>query len=598
MRIQIARLVKYITVLGLWSIVIAPTSPLRAEPDTNKTKQRLSRQLASLSRAIDEIKWSNVTIYRVQDELKQRLIQPQLAASAKDSLEIESHAPTISMAGDPLTNFYNTVIRVATPTRIRRDPELFRERLADAYGIQKDDLDQQEAEEVLNLASKVLNERANIPKDYFLITTRDRNDPLMIALIGIEELPGGGYSLKGAPQAGSDLYDYLQTLDQGLYGDLREAVAGSSQSLANQMFVLRDLSEITLAPRTQTRATYLDEDRFGYVLLSVSQGRPLRAADSNRIINANLMEDPTLPAQQAAAPNMVEYPYEITVGTDVLASFRAYRVTNDTLPVPEPEWGVELLNNFDEINYPSIWGGRLTLNAILENIKIGAVLPQLRFGGNTIDSSGFGTSRQKIIGGYGIAVSGDFAAPVLDNSGLFNFYGSYTFSESNTDKIRLFDSTSQFNELGYLIRYALQAYYSFGFYADAAAKHLFRLKIGGTVYGVDYFSRREDPDAVVTGEEPRPTSLFKDDSKSFGGVSGKIEYMKGGQAIPWGASVQYLDNSLLADAWIQFAITPRFDLKFEGKYFTPLDDKDERLLSHPWENPYLIVPAVSVKYHF
>lgn len=598
MRIQIARLVKYITVLGLWSVVIAPTSPLRAEPDTNKTKQRLSRQLASLSRAIDEIKWSNVTIYRVQDELKQRLIQPQLAASAKDSMEIEAHAPTISLAGDPLTNFYNTVIRVATPTRIRRDPELFRERLADAYGVQKDDLDQQEAEEVLNLASKVLNERANIPKDYFLVTTRDRNDPLMIALIGIEELPGGGYSLKGAPQAGSDLYDYLQNLDQTLYADLREAVAGSSQSLANQMFVLRDLSEITLAPRTQTRATYLDEQRFGYVLLSVSQGRPLRAQDSNRIFNANLLEDPTLPAQQAAAPNMVEYPYEITVGTDVIASFRAFRVTNDTLPVPEPVWGVELLNNFDEINYPSIWGGRLTLNAILENIKIGAVLPQIRFGGNTIDSSGFGTSRQKIIGGYGIAVSGDFAAPVIDNSGLFNFYGSYTFSESNTDKIRLFDSTSQFNEVGYLIRYALQAYYSFGFYADAAAKHLFRLKIGGTVYGVDYFTRKVDPDAIQSEDQEPVTSLFKDNSKSFGGVSGKVEYMKGGQVIPWGASVQYVDNSILADAWIQFAITPRFDLKFEGKYFTPLENADERLLSHPWENPNLIVPAVSVKYHF
>src|SRR5690348_10897424 len=76
MRTQIARLVKCMMILGLWSIIIAYTSPLRAQTDTNKTKQRLSRSLANLSRAIDEIKWANVTIYRVQDELKQRLIQP------------------------------------------------------------------------------------------------------------------------------------------------------------------------------------------------------------------------------------------------------------------------------------------------------------------------------------------------------------------------------------------------------------------------------------------------------------------------------------------------------------------------------------------
>ena len=384
--------------------------------------------------------------------------------------------------------------------------------------------------------------------------------------------------------------------DSGLYTDLRSAVAEGSESLTNQMFVLRDLSEISLAPPTRAQATYISEDRFPYVLTSISEGRPLRQQDSARLFNANLFTDPTVPGF-SAAPGTVEYPYEISVGTDVIASFMAYRMTNDTLPVPEPEWGVELRNNFDEINYPSIWGGRLTLNAILENIRLGAVLPQIRFGGNTVDSSGIGSRQQKIIGGYGLALSGDFAAPLLNNSGLFDFYGSYTFSEANTEGIRLFEGTGA-PELGYLIRYAFQAYYSFGFFADADAKHLFRLKFGGTVYGVEAFSREVDPEFVPGQEdEEAPTTLVKQWNRSRGGVSGRIEYMKGGQMVPWGAGVQYFDQSILANVWLQFAINNRLDLKLEGKYFTSFDG-DDRLITHPWENPNIIVPSLSVKYHF
>jgi len=600
MRIHIARLVKSMMILGLWSIIIAYTSPLRAEPDTNKTKQRISRSLASLSRAIDEIKWSDVTIYRIQDELKQRLIQPQRAASAKDSIEIESHAIPIDLAGEGLVNpsFYNTVMRIVGRARTA---DKFRELLAEQYSRSVDDIEPQESDQVYNLAQKIVAAQRNIPKDYFLVTSRDQTSPLLIALVGIEDLPGGGFSLKGNPQAGLDLYDYLKPLDATLYDDLRSAAEAKDPSLSNQMFALRDLSEITIAPHTISRATYLNEDKFEHVILSISEGRPLRSQDSERITNSNLTTDPTLPKETSALPSSVEYPYEAAVGTDILASFIAYKKTSDTLPIPTADWGVELRNNFDEINYPSIWGGRLTLNAILENIKIGAVLPEFRFGDSTIGTSGFGSNQQKIIGGYGIAVSGDFAAPVLENSGLFNFYGSYSFGEANTDKIRLSDqstfTTLQFAEHGYLIRYAVQGYYSFGFYVDAAARNLFRLKIGGTAYGVDDFIRAEDTTVQVTGEDTRPTKLYKVNSFSQGSISGKVEYMRVGQTIPWGASLQYLDQSILADIWIQFAITPRLDLKFDGKYFTPLD-KERRPITHPWENPNLIVPAVTLKYHF
>ncbi|MBS1911453.1 MAG: hypothetical protein JST22_05670 [Bacteroidetes bacterium] len=600
MRIQIARLVKSVTFLCLWGIVLAPTLPLRAEPDTVKTKQRLSRSLANLARQIDEIKWTNVTIYRLQDEFKQRLIVPQMQMASKDSVEIEKHRVDILTDGTDAENLYQNVMRIAS-TAAGKDVQKFIEKLADNFSKQVDDVDPQVADQVLNLAKKIINDRKNIPKDYFLITSRDRSQPLLMALVGIEDAPGGGFNLKGATWGGIDLYDNVKKLDPTLYDEMREAVfTGNSPFLANQMFTLRDLAEIQIVPRSVGNTRYLDEDKYPYVLLSVSNGRPLRAQDSTRMIASNLNIDPTLPGKDGAAamPNAYEYPYEISVGSDVLASFMAYKTTSDTLPFPDPDWGVELKTGFDEINIPSVWGGRMTLNAILENIKIGAVLPVFRFGDSTIETSGIGSNRQRLLGGYGLAVSGDFSAPLLANSGLFNFYLSYTFSESNAKSIMLSgETTDPIAERGYIIRYATQLYYSFGFYADPGAKNLFRLKVGGTAYGVDTYTRRYDPQDTNPAPDQRATILQKEKSETFGGISGKIEFMRTGQRTPWGIGLQYLDQSILGNVWIQFAVTPRLDLKIEGKYFTPLNPK-ERPETHPWENPSLMVPSASVKYHF
>ncbi|MEO5931797.1 MAG: hypothetical protein ABIR47_17825 [Candidatus Kapaibacterium sp.] len=601
MRIPIARQVTYAAFVALAGVAFMVTTPLRAqERDTVQKKLRLSRSLAALSRSLDDIKWSSVGIYRVEEDLGKRLLEPLKRGSAKDSAELGAALASITpdgWSGDA----YNGVLRIARSPRPARDLAKFKEALASLFGIAADDMEDQEIEPVQQIAVRIVNQLNSNPKVYYLVATRDKANPGLIALLGGDE-KDGDFILKGQPLAGIDVYNYLQTADSTLYGDLKTAVADRSTSLNNRMNDLRNLADIVIVPTSRVRATYLDEERFPHVLLSISNGRPLRSQDSARLEAANILTgDPTLPQLGSATPASVEYPYEVTVGTDILASFMAYKVTSDTLPVPEADWGVELRNNFDEINYPSIWGGRLTLNAILENIKVGAVLPQIRFGGNTLDSSGIGSNRQKVIGGYGIALSGDFAAPILNNSGLFNFYGSYTFSEANTDKIKLYTPPADvnLNEQGYLIRYAFQGYYSFGFYADADAKHLFRLKIGGTVYGVDAFTRQIDTSATIdtSSGSSAPTHLVKGENFNHGGVSGKIEYMKTGSTIPWGLGVQYFDQSILSNVWIQFAINRRLDLKIEGKYFAPLSPSD-RLLTHPWENPNLIVPSVSVKYHF
>jgi hypothetical protein len=282
------------------------------------------------------------------------------------------------------------------------------------------------------------------------------------------------------------------------------------------------------------------------------------------------------------------------IGTDVIAGFYSYEM-NDEKRVEETNWGLELVNGFDELNYPSIWGGRMTLNAILENIKIGAVLPVLRFGDSTIATSGIGSRPQKIIGGYGINFEGDFTAPLIQNSGLFNFHGSYTFSEVAPEQMTpfFFRPAATIGEDAWLVRYDFQAYYSFGFHADPARHHLFRLKLGGTVYGVEGYRREEDTLLAVSETEEPEFTMTKFVTENNGGVSAALEYMRTGSWVPFGARLQYVDNSILTNLWLQFAVAKNLDLKFDLKYFTPVF-RDP----HAWENPNLVVPAVTVRYHF
>ena len=148
-------------------------------------------------------------------------------------------------------------------------------------------------------------------------------------------------------------------------------------------------------------------------------------------------------------------------------------------------------------------------------------------------------------------------------------------------------------DTAYLIRYDFQAFYSFGFFADPAAKHLFRLKIGGTVYGAEGMVNVEDTTLPVSETEQAQYKVTKVNSTSNGGVSGALEYMRTGSWVPFGARLQYVDNSILSDLWIQFAVARNLDLKFDIKYFTPVF-RDP----HPWEHPNLVVPSVAVRYHF
>lgn len=609
--------------LAILAGVLAVPS-LVAQP-ADKEITRLDREIDNLIRSLDDIVWSNIIIYRLQDDFKNRLITSMQAEDSADIERLEQIGEVLAPA--PLPNFASTAITIAGSPR-GRTLELFKQSICQRYPEYdcEYDFDPDDMQRAFSIASAIVQNRSTRPKDFFLVASRDRENPRLIALLGVN-FESGSPSLMSFRRVGSQLYEYLTSNnnDSTMYSELKDAVRTGSPSLANQMFLLRDLSKVAIVDRTKAIATYIDENENPWVIVSVSMGRPIReewtappaedttggaGAETGTIDFAALLQGDDIfggegnesLVEGAAVPGAVEHSKELVVGTDVIVGYYSYEMEDNQ--VKETKWGLELLNNFDELNYPSIWGGRMTLNAILRNIKLGAVLPQLRFGGNTIAESGLFDNPQRILGGYGIAFGGDFAAPVLNNSGLFNFHASYTFGEAETEAMRTTVYERQSGDSGvgtllsqgetaYLIRYAFQGFYSFGFYADHAGEHLFRLKLGGTVYGADEFERRQVFTRGSDVQSDTVPTLEKIGSEAVGGIAGRVEYMRGGTQIPYGVGLQYFDAAIQSNVWIQFVVSRSLDLKLEGRFFTSVF-RDPR----PWEEKSLIVPSLEVKYHF
>ncbi len=592
--------------------------PATAQPD-DKELVKLDRRIDNLIRSIDDIVWTNITIYQLKGEFRTELLTSMQSEDSVDMQALQRIGDIV--APEPLANFSTTAVAIA---RNARNFEMFKRQVC-ARNNEYDcefDFDEELLTQAFNLAAGIVQNENNRPKNFYLVTSRDRKNPRLIALLGVN-LESGSPSLTSFRKVGNSLYEFLESNNNSeMYGALKEAVADGSPELANQMFLLRDFAELEIVDRTKALATYIDEEQYPFVLRSISNERPLREAYTPPPVeDTSASEEPefdfgallgggdifggteqTTVVDGAAVPGAVEHPNEAVLGTDVVAAFYSYEM-DDEKQVKSTKWGLELINNFDQINYPSIWGGRLTLNALLRNIKIGAVLPQPRFGGASIAESGLFNKPQNIIGGYGAAFSGDFAFPVLNNSGLFNFYASYTFGEADNENmlVSVYPNANDSSlgprtvrgEEAYLIRYAFQGYYSFGFHVDPEARNLFRLKLGGAVYGVDGFERQRvtrEGDIVAADTVPELGKIF---SETHGGVSGKVEYMRGGTDIPYGAWVQYFDGSMLSSVWLQFIIGRSLDLKIQGKFFTPLF-RDQR----PWEQNALVIPSLEVKYHF
>ncbi|MEP7218932.1 MAG: hypothetical protein ABI876_08435, partial [Bacteroidota bacterium] len=226
MSISFARLVGGAAIIFL---VALPTSPLRAqERDTVQEKKDLSWSLAKLGRSLDDLRWASVDVYTIDGDLAKRLmvllenpypcVHPHGAMPMPpaycDSLELLLLSNQIIPEGWP-GDIFNEVLRIIRSPDAAPDLAHFKAMLASLLGIAPEDIEDQEAEPVFRAATQMVNRYNSNPRIYYLICTRDRENPGLIALLGGDE-NDGEFILKGHPLAGIDLYNYLQTFDPTL----------------------------------------------------------------------------------------------------------------------------------------------------------------------------------------------------------------------------------------------------------------------------------------------------------------------------------------------------------------------------------------------
>ena len=348
-------------------------------------------------------------------------------------------------------------------------------------------------------------------------------------------------------------------------------------------------------------------------------------------------------------PQEYDSPNELTIGLFDLIRFRHYgkleefdeegnlvpdaaegdstvkRVYNKNLPL----YGVELRYGMPEINYPSLWSERMTLNVMWQSNKFGIVLPTN--GWSSLATDVFSAQRKLTNAGLGIYGSLDFPIKLVNQGGVFNFNGSYVFGPAATNPVStqfMFagrntngqtDSASYRSlDLSYLPRFHAQAHYSFAIDIDRTA--FFRFKLGATMYVIQRFAELEQQNGNDENGRPiyekknRQVDQYSYDdlstlnrfdqlkiaamnglqgSEVVAGLSGRIEFMNRSRTVPWGASLQFFDGSMSGDVWAQVPVVNGFDLRIMAQYFL-VALRDPK----PWEEQTIVLPSLQMLFNF
>lgn len=256
---------------------------------------------------------------------------------------------------------------------------------------------------------------------------------------------------------------------------------------------------------------------------------------------------------------------------------------DSTIPtnVNPPKYGAELRYGLEDINYPSLWSQRMTLNALWGASRLGVVLPTSGWAGL---ASNFGNSRTLTTAGFGINGSFDFPIRLIDAAGVFNMSASFVFDDATQTENMLMNPKNNRLE-DYMIRFHASAQYSFAVRIDK--DYLFRMRLGGTLYGVETWVNTPTADGADS------VRYAKIDDEVVGGVSGRIEFMTTGWSTPAGFKISYFDESVLTKAWLQIPFSSQFSARIDASVFTPVF-RDPRA----WELDAVVMPSINIVYNF
>ena len=226
-----------------------------------------------------------------------------------------------------------------------------------------------------------------------------------------------------------------------------------------------------------------------------------------------------------------------------------------------PQYGVELRYGIDDINYISLFSERMAVNAVWENVRLGVILPS---SGWASLSEQIGNKRRLASAGWGLNGAADFPIDVIQKSGVFHVSAGYVVrNEVN----RRFDTD-------YLVRFNGSLQYSFAARIDST--HLLRFRVGGTGYIMETWGNAKLASQTILG------------------LAGNIEYMNTGVVTPFGGGLQYFDESVSINSWIQVPLWETgLYVRPEIRYSSPLFRS-----RRAWELQDLFFPTVRVIWTF
>lgn len=374
-----------------------------------------------------------------------------------------------------------------------------------------------------------------------------------------------------------------------LAGELRRISSPDTNGIAKTLFeyLQRNISQ-NLSENITAEAQGLGD---GYLV-------PKKVGDTKIVDEDNIQQYLRITEGQ---PQDYNSPNELTVGAFDLLRYRHYEPINSNLGALAtsydssiqviynkwlPKYGVELKQGFEEINYPSLWSERLTLNVLWQSYKLGIILPTS--GAAPLAKDIFGVERRLTSAGMGASASFDFPMKIVNQSGVFTLSSSYVFGDPKSNPIYTPDFKSY---LTYLPRFHIQGHYSFAINVDE--NHYFRFKLGGTFYLMEKWHERfiktQTGKDSLGAIEPYST----DQNDGIASISGKIEYMTISKTVHWGTGLQYFDGAALGDVWLQVPLNNSLHLRGEVKFFRTVF-RDAKA----WEKENVFIPALQFIVNF
>ena len=141
----------------------------------------------------------------------------------------------------------------------------------------------------------------------------------------------------------------------------------------------------------------------------------------------------------------------------------------------------------------------------------------------------------------------------------------------------------------YMIRANATMLYTFGISIDE--DYILRFGLGGTIYTAEKWHYNVEENEFRENE-----LVYKNESsETVGGITAKIDFMAKKMTTPFGGSLQYFDEGLYTNLWLQIPVVDNsIYVRLDAKgYFKAFAESPR-----PWENESVFIPMARIILNF